>query len=383
MSAAVATETKTGRGAGKLRLVGWAVLAVVLIGLPFFSSSFRVGQFTLVISYAVAILGLGLLVGFSGQISLGHGAFFALGAYTTSILIEKSDFPHLLTLIPSAIVGFVAGLLVGIPTLRLHGLYLALVTLGLAVATPPIIKRADGLTGGSQGINTPQPTAPESLGLAQDQFLYFLCLIVAFLMFVLVANLLRSRVGRALVGIRDAEIVAKSIGVNLALYKTMTFAISASLAAIGGTLYVFTVGFVSPESFTLLVSISFLAAVVVGGIATVGGAVLGALFIVFVPEYASDISDDLSGVVYGAVLITFMLFLRQGAMGAVRSVTARLGGRGTRTEAPEETDAATAAGGGGGPRTTRGVRPAGPREDRESTPLKSRHPCISFSGLFF
>jgi branched-chain amino acid transport system permease protein len=357
---AAAAEPRPRRGVSKLRLAGWALLAVVAIGLPFFSSSFRVGQFTLVLCYATAILGLGLLVGFSGQISLGHGAFFALGAYTTSILIEKSDFPHLLTLIPSAAVGFIAGLLFGIPTLRLHGLYLALVTLGLAVATPPIIKRADGLTGGSQGINTPQPTAPESLGLAQDQFIYFLCLIVAVVMFVLVANLLRSRVGRALVGIRDAEIVAKSIGVNLALYKTMTFAISASLAAIGGTLYVFTVGFVSPESFTLLVSITFLAAVVVGGVATVGGAVLGALFIVFVPEYASDISDDFSGVIYGAVLIGFMLFLPQGAMGAVRSVSARFGGRGTRTDAPDEMDAAVAAGAGVGPDTTRGIRPAGP-----------------------
>jgi branched-chain amino acid transport system permease protein len=310
------------------RIAGWAALAVVVIALPFFTSSFRVGQFTQVIVYAIAILGLNLLVGYSGQISLGHGAFFALGAYTTAILITEAGFPHVLAVFPAAVIGFVAGLLFGIPTLRLRGLYLALVTLALAVATPVLIKRFDGLTGGSQGINVPQP---EPLGgLAQDQFLYFLTLAFAVVAFVLVANLLRSRVGRALVSIRDAEIVARSMGVDLSTYKTLTFATSAGLAALGGALYVFAVGFVSPESFTLVLSISLLAAVVVGGLATVFGAVLGALFIVFVPEYASDINQAAPGVIYGAVLILFMIFLPHGAMGLVRRIGGGFGRRGRK-----------------------------------------------------
>ena len=213
-------------------------------------------------------------------------------------------------------------------------------TLALAVATPPLIKRFDGLTGGSQGINVSQPQPIG--GLAQDQFLYFLTLAFAVVAFVLVANLLRSRVGRALVSIRDGEIVAKSMGVDLSTYKTLTFATSAGLAGLAGALYVFAVGFVSPESFTLLLSISLLAAVVVGGLATVFGAVLGALFIVFVPEYASDINQAAPGVIYGAVLILFMIFLPHGAMGLVRRIGRGFGGRGRKEQ--QATDPAPAAG---------------------------------------
>ena len=302
----------------RLRLAGWALLAVVAVLIPFTQGSFRVGQFTLVLVYAIAILGLNLLVGYSGQISLGQGAFFALGAYTTAVLIEKASFPHLLALPAAAVVTFAAGLAFGIPTLRLHGLYLALVTLGLAVATPPLIKRADALTDGAQGLNVAQPQAPGGLGLAPDQFLYFLCLAVAVVVVVLVANLVRGRVGRALITIRDGELVAVSKGIDVARHKTLTFAISAGCAGVAGALYVYAIGFVAPESFPLTLSISFLAAVVVGGLATIGGALLGALFIVFVPEYASDVDDALAGVIYGAMLIVFMVFLPHGAMGALR-----------------------------------------------------------------
>lgn len=327
----------------KLRIAGLVLLAVIALALPFMLSSFRVGQFTLVLVYAIAILGLNLLVGYSGQVSLGHGAFFALGAYTTAILIDQSGFPHLIALIPAAIITFIAGLLFGIPTLRLRGLYLALVTLALAVAAPPLIKRFDTLTGGSQGINIAQPAPPEALGLAQDQFLYLLTLVIAVLVFLLVRNMVNGSVGRALVTIRDAEIVAKSNGINLARYKTAAFAISSACAGVAGGLYVFTIGFVSPESFTLLVSISFLAAVVVGGLATVGGAVLGALFIVFVPEYASDVNNALAGVIYGTVLILFMIFMPHGMMGLIRRIGGKLTGRGGKEPERIESDAARSA----------------------------------------
>ena len=312
----------------RMRLIGLGLLALVAVALPFFLSEFRVSQFTLVLTYAVAILGLNLLVGYSGQISLGHGAFFALGAYTTAILISDAGFPHLLAIIPAGLLAGIAGLLFGIPALRLHGVYLALVTLALAVCAPPVIRRFEGLTGGSQGLTVDQPQAPAWLGLAQDQFLYLLTLVVAVLVFVLIANMLRSRVGRALVSIRDAEIAATSVGVDLARYKTAAFAVSSACAGVAGALYVFAVGFVSPESFTLVVSVSFLAAVVVGGLATVGGAVIGALFIVFVPEYASDVNDALAGVIYGTVIILFMLFFPRGAMGFLRQIGQRFTGSG-------------------------------------------------------
>ena len=326
-----ATPVTPGRSrAGLWRKASTVALVLLLLVVPFVNSEFRNSQFTLVIVYAVATLGLNLLVGYSGQVSLGHGAFFAVGAYTTAILMMEADVPYLLALVAAGALTFVAGFLFGIPTLRVRGLYLALLTLGLSVAVQPLAKRFTGLTGGTSGLVVPQPQVPSWLsGLAQDQFLYLLCLAVALVVFLLIRNLVQGRIGRALVTIRDAEIVAKSNGVAVSTYKTLTFATSSGVAGIAGALYVFTVGFVAPESFTLLLSISFLTAVVIGGLATIGGAVLGALFIVFVPEYASEVHQSLSGVVYGALLILFMYFLPHGGMGLLRRLGARVA---TRTQ---------------------------------------------------
>jgi branched-chain amino acid transport system permease protein len=310
-------------------VLGWLVLLAIALLIPFFLGSFRVAQFTLVLSYAVAVLGLNLLLGYSGQISLGHGAFFALGAYTTAILVADAGWPHLAAVPAAAVVCGVAGFLVGIPALRLHGLYLALVTLGLAVAFPQLVKRFDGLTGGSQGLSIAPPSAPAFLDwLAEDQFLYLFNLAILIPMFLLAMGLVRGSVGRALIAIRDNEIAAKTFGVNVARYKTRAFAISAGYAGVAGAMFAFTVGFVTPESFTFLLSFQFLAAVVVGGVATVAGAVFGALFIQFVPEYASDIDLALASVIYGAVLILFMYVLPSGFMGLVRRVAGLGRGRG-------------------------------------------------------
>jgi branched-chain amino acid transport system permease protein len=309
----------------RLRTGAIAAVAVFAVAVPFLFGPYRVGQLTLVLAYAVAVLGLNVLVGYSGQISLGHGAFFALGAYTAAALIEKASFPHLATLPAAFLVAGVAGFLVGLPALRIRGLYLALLTLGLAVATAPLIKRLDGVTGGSNGLNVVQPEPPGFLsGLALDQYIYLLTLAIAIPLFVLIALMLRSRVGRALVTIRDNEIVAKSMGINLVTMKTGAFAVSAAYAGVAGALYVFSVGFVGPESFTLVLSFAFLAAIVVGGLATVAGAVLGALFIVLVPEYAADVDDALAGVIYGATLILVMYLERRGAVGLARRVWARI-----------------------------------------------------------
>src|ERR687896_404901 len=281
-----------------------AIVAVVALVVPFLFGPYRVGQFTLVLVYAVAVLGLNLLVGYSGQISLGHGAFFALGAYTAA---------------PAAgALCFVAGFLFGVPALRLHGLYLALVTLGLAIALPQLIKRFDGLTEGTQGLTVEQPTAPGWLPLEDDQFLYLLCLVLAAVMFLLAWNLMRGQVGRAGKAVRDGQIPASTLGVDLAATKTRVFAVSSAYAGVAGALYVFAIGFVAPEAFPLPVSFAFLAAIVVGGLATISGALFGALFIEFVPVWASDVNDALTGVIYGGVLIAFMWVLPEGAAGLWR-----------------------------------------------------------------
>ncbi len=293
-------------------------LLLVAVLIPFLFGPYRVGQFTLVLIYAVAALGLNLLVGYNGQISLGHGAFFALGAYTGALLIEKADVPYLATLPAAGALCFAAGYLFGVPALRLRGLYLALVTLGLAIATPQLIKRFDDLTEGTQGLTVEQPTAPGWTGLADDQFLYLVTLAAAAIMFLAAWNLMRGPIGRSVKAVRDGEIQASTIGVDLAATKTRVFALSAAYAGVAGALYVLALGFVAPEAFTLTLSFAFLAAIVVGGLATISGALLGALFIEFVPVYASDVNDALTGVIYGGVLIAFMWVLPEGAAGLWR-----------------------------------------------------------------
>ena len=318
-----------------LRVAGMVALVALALVVPFLFGPYRVGQFTLVLAYAVAALGLNMLVGYNGQISLGHGAFFALGAYTAALLIEKSGVPYLLTLPAAGAVCFVAGFLFGVPALRLRGLYLALVTLGLAIATPQLIKRFDGLTEGTQGLTVTQPESPGWLPLADDQFLYLLTLVVAALMFALGWRLMHSQAGRAVEAVRDGEIAASTLGVNLAATKTRVFALSAGYAGVGGALYVFALGFVAPEAFTITISFAFLAAIVVGGLATISGALFGALFIVFVPVWSSDVNVALTGVVYGTVLIAFMWVLPTGVAGLLKKLGAMLGARTARVKRPD------------------------------------------------
>ena len=207
--------------------------------------------------------------------------------------------------------------------------------LALAIAAPQIIKRAEGITGGTQGLTVDRPTAPAWTGLADDQYLYFITLAVVALMFLLAAGLVRGRVGRALIAIRENEIAAKTMGVDLARYKTGAFAVSAAYAGLGGALFTLPIGFLAPESFPLALSFAFLAAIVVGGLATIGGALFGALFIEFVPVYAADVDEALAGVIYGGVLILFMYLLPGGVMGIRRQIASRRRGS-QEQDAPAE-----------------------------------------------
>lgn len=309
-----------------LLLIGGVLTAVVAIGLPFVLSDFRTFQFSIALTWAIAVLGLNLLTGYSGQISLGHSAFFGLGAYTAAVLINNYEWNYLLTIPVAAVLCFLLGFLIGIPALRLHGLYLALLTLGLAVAFPPIIRRYESVTGGAQGISLSSRTfrAPGWTGLTDDRYRYFLVLVVATVLFLLARNLVRSRVGRALTAIRDNEIPAQTMGIQLARYKTLAFATSAMYAGIAGVLYTYLIRFVSPGSFLILLAISFLAAMVVGGLATVSGAIFGGIFIQFMPVYAQEINQGLAGLVYGAVLIVFMIAVPGGFVSLVRRVRDRI-----------------------------------------------------------
>lgn len=304
------------------------LLAVLLAGacaLPFFVKGYVMFQATIVMSYAVALLGLNLLTGYNGQISLGHGAFYAIGAYTLAILMDKVNVPYWLCIPIAGAVCLVAGYLFGRPALKLQGLYLALATFALGVVTPQLLKykHLEPLTGGVGGIVLMKPDAPFGLPLTPDQWLYFFALVVVIVLFALARNLIDSGTGRAMRAIRDHEIAAESMGVDNRHYKSMTFGVSAAFTGIGGALSALAVQFVSPDSFTMFLSISLLVGIVVGGVGTLWGALFGALFIMFVPNVAEKISKDAAWGVYGVVLIVFMFVMPGGVMGLLRSVRER------------------------------------------------------------
>jgi len=307
----------------RVKAVGVVVLLAVAVWLPTYYVPYRVFQFTTVLVYAIAVLGLGLLTGYNGQISLGHGAFYAVGAYTTAILME-AGLPYVLAIPPAAALTFVLGFGLGIPALRLHGPYLALVTLGVAAVTPPLLKRFSGLTGGSMGLSVTKPAAPEWSGLANDQWLYYLVLVFAVGMFVLARNLVHSRAGRAMIAIRDDELAARTMGIPLARVKTRAFAWSAMYAGVAGGLSTWVIGFLSPDSFAVAVSIQFLAALVVGGLGTIFGPLFGAAFLVFIPNVSQDINDAAPGIAFGALLILAMYVAPGGVAGLLRKGWIRL-----------------------------------------------------------
>jgi branched-chain amino acid transport system permease protein len=321
--------TPAGRAASSIQI--WkksaAIAAVALsCALPFFSSDYALFQYCQVCSYAIALLGLNILTGYNGQISLGHGAFYAVGGYTTAILIERAGIAYGWTLPVSGVLCFVVGFLFGLPALRLAGTYLALATFALALSVPQILKHFDSWTGGSQGMVVPKPDSPRILHLNADQWLYFLTLAILLLLIVVAGNLLRGRIGRAIVAIRDNPVASQAMGVHNALYKSLCFGLSASFTGIAGSLAALSVGFVSPDSFTALLSITLLVGVVVGGLASISGAILGAIFIEFMPSAALEISKAAPWAIYGASLILCMYVMPGGAA----SLLQRLGERAAR-----------------------------------------------------
>lgn len=306
------------------RRLGLCAAIAFAILLPWAISEYRIFQFTQAIVYAVALLGLNLLTGYNGQISLGHGAFFAIGGYTAAILIHRFGVPYYLTIPPAGLAAFTVGVLFGLPALRLEGLYLALVTLSMAVATPQFLKYFGSWTGGSQGIVLQKPLPPAWLPIGTDRWLYYLAFAVLLLAFWAGRNLLAGRTGRALVAIRDHPISAAAMGINLALYKTSAFGVSAMMTGIAGAMSAIVTGFVAPDSFGVFLSISFIVGSVVGGIATVSGAIFGGLFIQFIPNLASDISDAAPWAIYGLFLLAFMYAMPKGIAGFIKELAGRL-----------------------------------------------------------
>ena len=280
----------------------------------------------------MAILGLNMLTGYNGQFSLGHGAFFAVGAYSSAILMDHFHVHYGWTIPIAGVLCLVVGFLFGLPALRLEGLYLALATFSLALAVPQILKYFEHWTGGSQGIVLSKPKAPFGLKLNSDQWLYFVTLGVLIILFWLAANLLRGRVGRAIVAIRDNHISAEAMGINTSLYKSLVFGVSAAYTGVAGALSASAIAYVAPDSFNVFLSITLLIGSVIGGLASISGAIFGAFFIQFVPNWAQDISKAAPWAIFGVFLIVFMYVMPFGIAGAIRLLWIRM----TRSRVSQE-----------------------------------------------
>jgi len=300
-----------------------AVLVLLLV-IPLFTKNFIIFQLTMLLIYGVAVLALNILTGGSGQFSLGQSAFYAIGAYTSAILMEDFGVNYALTLPVAGLLCFVVGYLFGQPALRLSGVYLALATFALATAMPQLLKLGyfEHWTGGVQGLVVTKPDAPEfvvsalsavHLKMSQDMWLYYFTLVITIAIYLWSVNLLRSRSGRAMMAIRDNEIAASSMGVNVALYKTLAFGVSAGITGVAGGLGAIAVQFVAPDSYTITLAISLFLGMVVGGVGWLPGSFVGSAFIIFVPNIAESISKGLSGAVFGVLLFLVIFLIPHGA----------------------------------------------------------------------
>jgi branched-chain amino acid transport system permease protein len=292
------SQTNAANAAASINIARIASLIALalLIVTPLFLKNFYIFQMTQWLIYAIAVLALNILTGGSGQFSLGQSAFYAVGAYTAAIMMEHMGISYVLTLPVAGLVCFMFGFLFGFPALRLSGVYLALATFALAVAMPQVLKL-------------------QSLGvkISQDLWLYYFTLLVSILIYIAASNLLRSRSGRALMAIRDNQIAASAMGVNLSLYKTLAFGVSAGVTGIAGALGAIAVAFVAPDSFTIQLAIAIFLGMVIGGVGWLPGSLAGAAFMVFVPNIAESVSKGLSGAVFGVILIAIIFLLPHGA----------------------------------------------------------------------
>jgi branched-chain amino acid transport system permease protein len=310
-----------------LRTLGLAVIALALLAVPAVFPDFLVYQFSVALTYAIAILGLNLLMGFNGQISVAQGVFFAVGGYTTAIFMTRFGMNALLTLPIAVATSSLLGLVVGIPALRWQGLPLAFITFGLAVLVPPLALKLEPITKGASGISMPKPAPPGWFPGSQDTLLYGLCLAGLALCAVIAIRLTRGDTGRSLRAVRDNPLIAESLGVNLTKVRLAAFVTCSGMAGFGGGLFAIVNGFVSPESFQMTKSFDFLVGSIVGGITSISGAVIGALFIMFLPDWAADMNIALSGLIYGAVLVVMMLLARDGVVGLLCTLSDKFSAR--------------------------------------------------------
>ncbi|MFM2209661.1 MAG: branched-chain amino acid ABC transporter permease [Burkholderiaceae bacterium] len=301
----------------------YGLLCLLLVAAPVLLSEYLLAQLTFILIYGIVGLGLMLLAGFTGLFSIGHAAFLGVGAYTQAVFTGMGvPFPVALAL--AGLLSAAVGVVVGLPALRVKGIYLGIATLSFGFIVEEVFARWESVTGGNAGKSVGQVNIFGWVADSGTSF-YFVCLVVTVICTLACINLLRSATGRAFVAIRDSEISAQSMGIHLAYYKTLSFALSAALAGIGGALYAHQIRFLSPDQFNIIQSIDLLLMVVIGGLGSIHGAFLGAIFLIGLPQAISAVKDflpeaiaqapGLKAVIYGAVLIGFVLFEPMGLYG--------------------------------------------------------------------
>ena len=327
---------------GALKYVALAAAVALILWIPQRAGEFRLSQFTYVAIYFIALLGLNILLGYNGQISLGHGAFMGIGAYAAMIFILGSEglaatganppgwlpdhgMRSIFAIPLAGLVTGVIGYLFGLPALRLAGVSLALATFAVAVSLPLIAKHYENVTGGGGGVSLPLPTTPFGWEISTPHWLYYEAWATAGILFLVAWLLVRGRVGRAWRSIRDGEVAAVSSGVSAPQYKTLSFGVSSAFAGVAGALFVIQVSYINPDTFPLTLSILLLVSVVLGGLGSLVGGIFGALLLVFLPIYAQEppvlnfsFSKQAPSVVFGLVLILMVLVAPGGVAGLLR-----------------------------------------------------------------
>ncbi|MFL5979766.1 MAG: branched-chain amino acid ABC transporter permease [Gaiellaceae bacterium] len=321
----------------RLGIAVWLLTAAGVLSLyalaPHLVSDFHSRELAQAGVFFIAIVGLNILTGYTGQISLGHGALMAVGGYTTAALAVHEHWRDVWTIPLAGLAAGVVGFLIGLPALRLSGLYLALATFAFAIAMPSLLKKFSGLTGGGQGLRMLEDAPLQITGISgtvtifghsttQNHFLYYLAWGIGLVGFAVAWLLVRGRVGRTFRAVRDSEVAAASAGINLAWAKTLAFAISGVYAGVAGALLAIQNEIVNPLSFTFLLSILLLVGTVVGGLGSLPGMVVGAFFVVYLPDVSTRVSTapGVPDFVYGAAIIVVMILLPTGAGGLLRRV---------------------------------------------------------------
>ena len=307
---------------GRRKTLGWAAVLIIPLSLPFFLGKYTIFLLSLLAVYALVSLGLNLLMGYTGQIAAGHAGFLALGAYFTAIVGTKVEWlPCLVILLLAGIFTGIIGFLLGIPILRLRGFYIAMATMAFGVVVSEIILQWSSLTNGDDGLEVPL-AGIAGFSFDSDYKLYYLIISVMIIMTFLAKNLVNSHIGRAFVALRESEIAAQTIGIDLAKYKTIAFALSAFYTGVAGGLFAYLITYISPDAFTLELSIDFIAMIVIGGMGSILGSIIGAVILTCIQQGLAGLLD-LQILIFGLSLIVFMIFMPRGISGMIWTLRER------------------------------------------------------------